>query len=73
MRKRQVWIEPKFAESKLWHHGRRFRWRGIEKVNMEALLRATGQNLKQWLKKRTKSAPLPPGKPQALAVARHFS
>ncbi len=26
MRKRQVWIEPKFAESKLWHHGRRFRW-----------------------------------------------
>jgi transposase len=73
MRKRQVWIEPKFAESKLWHHGRRFRWRGIQKVNIEALLRATGQNLKQWLKKRTKFAPLPPSKAQALAVARHFS
>jgi hypothetical protein len=52
MRKRQVWIEPKFAESKLWHHGRRFRWRGIQKVNMEALLRAAGQNLKQWLHSR---------------------
>ncbi len=23
MRKRQVWVEPKFAESKLWHQGQR--------------------------------------------------
>ncbi len=50
MRKRQVWVEPKFAESKLWHQGRRFRLRGIHKVNIEALLRAAVQNIKQFLK-----------------------
>ena len=49
MRKRQVWPEPLFAEAKQWHGLRRFRLRGLPKVNMEGLLVATGQNLKRWL------------------------
>ncbi len=49
MRKRQVWVEPLFAEAKAWHGLRRFRLRGLEKVNPEALLVATGQNLKRLL------------------------
>jgi len=49
MRKRQVWVEPLFAEAKAWHGLRRFRLRGLEKVNSEALLIAAGQNLKRWL------------------------
>jgi len=49
MRKRQVWVEPLFAEAKDWHGLRRFRLRGLEKVNGEALLIATGQNLKRLL------------------------
>ena len=49
MRKRSVWIEPLFAEAKAWHGLRRFRLRGLENVNIEALLVASGQNLKRWL------------------------
>jgi hypothetical protein len=49
MRKRQVWVEPLFAEAKAWHGLRRFRLRGLEKVNGEALLIAAGQNLKRFL------------------------
>jgi hypothetical protein len=49
MRKRRVWVEPLFAEAKDWHGLRRFRLRGLEKVNMEALLIAAGQNLKRVL------------------------
>ena len=49
MRKRQVWVEPLFAEAKVWHGLRRFRLRGLEKVNGEALLIASGQNLKRLL------------------------
>ena len=45
MRKRKVWVEPLFAEAKDWHGLRRFRLRGLEKVNGEALLIAAGQNL----------------------------
>lgn len=48
-RKRQVWVEPLFAEAKAWHGLRRFRLRGLAKVNTEALLTATGQNLKRLL------------------------
>ena len=50
MRKRQVWVEPLFGESKQWHNFRRMRLRGIEKVNIEGQLVAAGQNLKRWLK-----------------------
>jgi transposase len=49
MRKRQVWPEPLFAEAKQWHGLRQFRLRGLEKVNIEGLLVAAGQNLKRWL------------------------
>jgi hypothetical protein len=44
-----VWVEPLFAEAKEWHGLRRFRLRGLDNVNIEALLVATGQNLKRWL------------------------
>ena len=49
LRKRQVWVEPLFAEAKLWHGLRRFRLRGLENVNIQGLLIAAGQNLKRWL------------------------
>ncbi len=49
MRKRQVWIEPLFAEAKDWHGLRRFRLRRLSKVNIEALLVASGQNIKRLL------------------------
>ncbi len=50
-RKRQVWVEPLFAEGKQWHRLRRFRLRGLTKVNGEALLIASGQNLKRLLQR----------------------
>ena len=50
LRKRNVWVEPLFAEAKQWHGLRRFRLRGLANVNIEALLVATGQNLKRWLR-----------------------
>ena len=49
MRKRQVWVEPLFAEAKAWHGLRRFRLRGLTNVNIEGLLIAAGQNLKRLL------------------------
>ncbi|GIK65465.1 MAG: hypothetical protein BroJett018_32590 [Chloroflexota bacterium] len=52
LRKRQVWVEPLFGEAKRWHQGRRFRLRGLEKVNIEGLLKASGQNIKRLLKAR---------------------
>ncbi len=52
MRKRSVWVEPLFAEGKDWHGMRRYRLRRLWRVNCEALVRATGQNLKRLLKKR---------------------
>jgi len=52
LRKRQVWVEPLFAEAKQWHGLRRFRLRGLTKVNSAALLIATGQNLKRLLSAR---------------------
>ena len=51
LRKRQVWVEPLFAEGKDLHGMRRFRLRRLWRVNCEALLRASGQNLKRLLKK----------------------
>ena len=65
MRKRMVWIEPLFGEAKQWHHLGQFRLRGLHKVNMEALLIASGQNLKRLLcaKKGTQ-----PGNPTLAAI-----
>jgi transposase len=66
MRKRQVWVEPLFGEAKDWHGLRRFRLRGLWKVNAEALLIATGQNLKRLLRKRGWGRrPWPTGAPEA--------
>ena len=64
MRKRKVWVEPLFAEAKDWHGLRRFRLRGLEKVNGEALLIAAGQNLKRLLSWRGWGRrPFPGGRP----------
>jgi transposase len=52
LRKRQVWVEPLFAEAKEWHGMRRFRLRRLWRVNCEALVTASGHNLQQLLKKR---------------------
>jgi Transposase DDE domain len=49
LRKRAVWVEPLFGEAKEWHGLRRFRLRGLEKVNSEALMTAAGQNVKRLL------------------------
>ncbi|MDQ3225217.1 MAG: transposase, partial [Chloroflexota bacterium] len=49
MRKRQVWVEPLFAEAKDWHGLRRFRLRGLANANIHGLLVAAGQNLKRFL------------------------
>ena len=52
MRKRKVWVEPLFAEAKDWHGLRRFRLRGLERVNIQAQVIAAGQNLKRLLSKQ---------------------
>ena len=49
LRKRAVWVEPLFAEAKEWHGLRRFRLRRLEKVNAEALMIASGQNVMRLL------------------------
>jgi len=71
MAKRKVWVEPLFGEAKDWHGLRRFRLRGLWKVNAEALLIATGQNLKRLFRKRGWGRrPWPNGVPEA-PLARH--
>jgi hypothetical protein len=52
IRKRKVWVEPLFGEAKTLHGLRRFRLRGLEKVNTEGLMIAAGQNLKRLLHHR---------------------
>jgi Transposase DDE domain len=49
IRKRQVWVEPMFAEARGWHGLRRLRLRGLLNANIQGLLIATGQNLKRFL------------------------
>jgi len=66
MRKRSVWIEPMFGEAKQWHQSVRFRLRRIEKVNIQALLTAAGQNIKRLLQPRHATKPLPPDAAMAL-------
>ena len=62
LRKRQVWVEPLFGEAKDWHGMRRFRLRRLWRVNCEALLVASGQNLKRLLQQRGWGRrPLPSG------------
>src|SRR5687767_6782554 len=71
MAKRKVWAEPLFGEAKDWHGLERFRLRRLWKVNIEALLIATGQNLKRLLRKRGwGSRPWPNGSPEAPRTTR---
>lgn len=49
LRKRQVWVEPLFAEAKQWHGLGRLRLRGLMNANIQGLLIAAGQNLKRLL------------------------
>ena len=63
--KRSVWIEPLFGEAKEWHGFGRFRLRGLEKVNAEALMIASGQNVKRLLAFGSRS-PRRPGQMAAL-------
>ena len=49
IRKRQVWVEPMFAEAKEWHGLRGLRLRGLLNANIQGLLIAAGQNLKRFL------------------------
>jgi hypothetical protein len=62
LRKRRVWVEPLFGEAKDWHGMRRFRLRRLEKVNLEALLIASGQNIKRLVSARGRG-------PRKLALA----
>ena len=55
--KRKVWVEPLFAEAKTLHGLRRFRLRGIEKVNMEGLMTAAGQNIKRLIRQQGARSP----------------
>jgi transposase len=50
IRKRSLWTEPLFGEAKDYHRLRRFRLRGLQKVNIEGKLVAAGQNLKHLMK-----------------------
>jgi transposase len=81
VRKRKVWIEPLFAEGKLWHGMSRFRTRMLKKVNAEALMTATGQNVKRLLafagsgpEKLAQAAALrPPARPRLAPTHRRSS
>jgi len=81
LRKRQVWVEPLFAEAKDWHGMRRFRLRRLWRVNCEALVIASGQNLKRLLQKRgwgrrpfptEAMAMLPPSNEEPKSSSRHY-
>ena len=79
LRKRAVWVEPLFGEAKEWHGLRRFRLRRLEKVNAEALMIASGQNVKRLLafgpggprKTAMVAALRPPEKPFPHLLRRH--
>jgi Transposase DDE domain len=79
LRKRRVWVESLFSEAKEWHGMRRFRLRGLKKVNSEALMIASGQNLKRLVafgrrlprKKAMVAALRPPEKPTPCPMRRH--
>jgi hypothetical protein len=49
LRKRSLWVEPLVGEAKDFHRLRRFRLRGLQKVNIEGMMIAAGQNLKRLI------------------------
>ena len=68
MCKRQLWPEPLFGEAKQWHGMRKFRLRRLEKVNIQALLIAAGQNIKRLLNQKEQPKPLNPAVSRVLDV-----
>ena len=66
MRKRQVWIEPLFAEAKQWHGMERMRLRTLERANCEVLVTASGQNVKRLMEFGGRG----PGRPAQVAALR---
>ena len=68
LRNRSVWIEPLFGEAKQWHQLAQFRLRRLEKVNIQALLIAAGQNIKRLLSRKERSKPLKPVAARVLDV-----
>ena len=61
MRKRQVWVEPLFAEAKDWQRRHALSAaRGLANVNIEGLLVAAGQNLKRFLAATAGAGAMPP-------------
>ena len=72
MRKRAVWVEPLFGEAKQFHQLRRFRLRGLMKVNIEGVMVAAGQNLKRLLKKKMQEILVKPSENGQSASARFF-
>jgi hypothetical protein len=74
MGKPKVWVETLFGEAKDWHRLRRFRLRRLWKVNVEALMIASGQNLKRLLRKRGWGRrPWPDGAPEAPLARRQLA
>lgn len=69
MRKRSVWIEPMFAEAKQWHQLTQFRLRHLDKVNIQALFTAAGQNIKRLLKRSDFVHPTQPTPAAELALS----
>jgi hypothetical protein len=51
-RKRSLWVEPLFGEAKDIHRLRRFRLMCLQKVNIEGMTLAAGQNLKRLIEYR---------------------
>jgi hypothetical protein len=70
--KRKVWVEPLFGEGKEWHGMERFRLRVLEKVNIEGLMIAAGQNLKRLLSWRGWGRRRWPGGAVGVVTASHF-
>ena len=79
LRKRAVWVVPLFGKAKEWQGMRRFSLRRLEKVNSEALLVASEQNVKRLVDLRDPSpkkiamvaALRPPEKPSLHPICRH--
>ena len=69
MRKRSVWIEPMFGEAKQWHQLTQFRLRRLDKVNIQALFTAAGQNIKRLLKLSDFTCPPQPTPVAILALS----
>jgi hypothetical protein len=66
MRKRQVWIEPLFAEAKGRHGMERMRLRTLERTNCEILVTASGQSVKRLMQ----FGGVGPGRPAQVAALR---